>query len=468
MKLPFQRGDELPGVLITDLTHEGQGVARIDRAVLFVDGAVPGDTVDLLVRKTRKNFGEASILRITSPSADREAPVCEHFSACGGCRMQHITYERQLAVKQKAVTDAFERIGKVEFPQPSPILGSALRYHYRNRLDYAASDRRWLTPEEIASEKEIHEPALGFHVPGRFDKILDIGTCHLQDDLSNRIRRSIRDFAVGNNLAFFNPVTQTGFLRNVIVRSTSTGEWMVIIVFKEDDPEKRQSLMDHVRSEFPSLTSLLYIINDKRNDTIFDREVICHSGQDHITEQMEGLKFRISAKSFYQTNSLQAYELYKITRDFAGLTGSENVYDLYTGTGTIAQFVARGAQKLAGIDYIEAAILDARENARRNGIENVRFEAGDLKDTLNDDFIGRHGAPDVVITDPPRSGMHPDVIDRILKLRPHRIVYVSCNPTTQARDVGMLASEYEVNRLQPVDMFPNTMHVESVALLQRK
>lgn len=467
MKLPFKRGDVLQQVRVEDLTTEGHGVARIERAVLFIEGAAPGDLVDIQVYRTKKNYGEAKVVHVVESSTDRTSPRCRHFGTCGGCKLQHIQYERQLVFKQKLVTDAFERIGKVDFPELLPILGSAEIFEYRNRLDYAAADRRWLTSEEIASGEPINSPGLGFHVPGRFDKILDITTCHLQHNLSNEIRNCIKEYAVNNQLAFFNPVTQEGFLRNVIVRSTSTGEWMVIVVFKTEQEAERIGLLEHLRERFPAITSLLYIINGKRNDTIFDQEVLCYSGRDHILEKMEGLTFTISAKSFYQTNSNQAYELYRITRDFAGLTGSENVYDLYTGTGTIAQFVAKAAKHVAGIDYIEDAIADARKNATFNNINNVSFTAGDLKDAFNDEFIAKNGLPDVIITDPPRSGMHPDVVQKILELKPARIVYVSCNPTTQARDVQILSTAYRIEKIQPVDMFPHTTHVENVVLLQR-
>lgn len=467
MKLPFKRGDVLEQVRVEDLTTEGHGIARVDRAVLFIEGAAPGDLVNVQVYRTKKNYGEAKIVELLETSADRTTPRCAHFGTCGGCKLQHIVYERQLAFKQKLVTDAFERIGKVEFPELLPILGSAEVFAYRNRLDYAAADRRWLTAEEIASGEPISSPGLGFHIPGRFDKILDITTCHLQDNRSNTIRNSIKEYAVKHGLEFFNPVSQEGFLRNVIVRSTSTGEWMVIIVFKKEQEKERIGLLEHVRDSFPEITSLLYIINEKRNDTIFDQDVVCFSGRDHILEEMEGLTFKISAKSFYQTNSHQAYALYRITRDFAGLTGAENVYDLYTGTGTIAQFVAKAAKHVAGIDYVDDAIADAGINAANNKIDNVAFVAGDLKDAFNDDFIAKNGLPDVIITDPPRSGMHPDVVQKILELKPVRIVYVSCNPTTQARDIQLLSTDYRIEKIQPVDMFPHTTHVENVVLLQR-
>ncbi len=467
MKLPFKRGDVLEQVRVEDLTTEGHGIARVDRAVLFIEGAAPGDLVNVQVYRTKKNYGEAKIVELLETSADRTTPRCAHFGTCGGCKLQHIVYERQLAFKQKLVTDAFERIGKVEFPELLPILGSAEVFAYRNRLDYAAADRRWLTAEEIASGEPISSPGLGFHIPGRFDKILDITTCHLQDNRSNTIRNSIKEYAVKHGLEFFNPVSQEGFLRNVIVRSTSTGEWMVIIVFKKEQEKERIGLLEHVRDSFPEITSLLYIINEKRNDTIFDQDVVCFSGRDHILEEMEGLTFKISAKSFYQTNSHQAYALYRITRDFAGLTGAENVYDLYTGTGTIAQFVAKAAKHVAGIDYVDDAIADAGINAANNKIDNVAFVAGDLKDAFNNDFIAKNGLPDVIITDPPRSGMHPDVVQKILELKPVRIVYVSCNPTTQARDIQLLSTDYRIEKIQPVDMFPHTTHVENVVLLQR-
>ncbi len=449
------------------MTTEGHGVARVDRAVLFIAGGAPGDIANIRVIRTKKKHGEAVIEQLLQPSTFRVTPACEHFGTCGGCKMQHIAYSQQLTLKEKVVVDAFQRIGKVDFPELLPILGSANVFQYRNRLDYACATKRWLTEQEIQSDAIINEAAIGFHVPGRFDKVLDVRRCHLQDEFTNTIRNAVRTYAIANGLTFFDPISQEGFLRNVIVRSTSTGQWMVIVVFKSEDEAGRIGLLTHLRDQYPAITSLLYIINEKRNDTIFDQEVVCFSGNDHIVEEMEGLKFKISAKSFYQTNSLQAYELYKITREFAGLTGQENVYDLYTGTGTIAQFVATKARQVAGIDYIEDAILDARLNAERNGVKNVRFQAGDLKDTLNDDFINENGVPDVIITDPPRSGMHPDVVQKILQLKPQRIVYVSCNPTTQARDVQMMSDQYRIEKIRPVDMFPHTTHVECVVLLVR-
>ncbi|MFM8431642.1 MAG: 23S rRNA (uracil(1939)-C(5))-methyltransferase RlmD, partial [Bacteroidota bacterium] len=345
---------------------------------------------------------------------------------------------------------------------------SAKTYGYRNRLDFTCASKRWLTKEEIAQDMIINDPAIGFHIPGRFDKVLDITHCHLQDGISNAVKNEIRDFALGNGISFFDTISQEGMLRNLIVRSSSIGETMVIVVFKEDHVESRELLLDHLVNRFPEITSLLYIINNKRNDTIFDQEVKLRYGRDHIFEEMEGLRFKVSAKSFYQTNSDQAYELYKATRQLAGLTGRENIYDLYTGTGTIAMFIAGSASHVAGIDYIDDAIKDARENAIRNGIDNVSFESGDLKETLNADFISKYGHPDVVITDPPRSGMHPDVVQKLLELKPDRIVYVSCNPTTQARDLQILDNDFQITAIQPVDMFPHTMHVENITLLQKR
>lgn len=467
MTTPVKKGDFLEGISLLELSSEGPAIARIDNFVVFVEGGVPGDLVDVEIYNSRKNFAEARITRLVKPSPDRTTPACEHFGTCGGCKWQQVTYARQLVTKQQMVEDALIRIGKLDIPAIRPILASEEIYAYRNRLDYACADRRWLTREEINSGVTVAEPAIGFHVPARFDRILNISSCHLQADLSNQIRNEIRGYAIQNGLSFFNPVSQEGFLRNVIVRSTSTGEWMVIVVFHYEDETQRLQLLSHVQAKFPSITSLLYIINTKRNDTIFDLEIHCFNGRDHLFEEMEGLKFKISAKSFYQTNSKQAYELYKIARSFAGLTGKETVYDLYTGTGTIAQFVSRNAKFVAGIDNVPDAIADAVENAGRNGIKNVHFTAGDLKNTLNADFIKMHGRPEVVITDPPRSGMHPEVVKTLCDLEPLKIVYVSCNPSTQARDLQELMSKYKIGEIQPVDMFPHTTHVENVVSLDR-
>ena len=464
----IKKGDILEGIEITDITSEGMSIARNDGFVVFVERGVPGDIVDVEVYRNKKNFAEAKILNIQKKSSHRIQPICEHFGVCGGCKWQHMRYDQQLHHKQKHVEEALRRIGKIEFPPVSPILGSAKTEYYRNRLDFTFSNKRWLTKEEKAADVSAEENILGFHVPQRFDKILAIKKCYLQDDFSNEIRNEISRFANENNFEFNDVVTQTGFLRNLIIRSTSTGEWMVIVVFRSDEKEQRDKLLNHVAKKFPGITSLLYIINPKKNDTIFDLDVHLFSGKSSIKEVMEGLKFSISAKSFYQTNSAQAYELYKVVRSFAELKGTELVYDLYTGTGTIASFVSQNAKHVIGIDYIEAAIKDATQNAQDNNISNVSFFSGDIKDTLNDSFINEHGRPDVIITDPPRSGMHEDVVKKVLDIAPERIVYVSCNPSTQARDISLLDEKYKVEKLQPVDMFPHTTHVENVALLVRR
>ena len=468
MKAPVKRGDLLENKLVEELGSEGQGILRLDNFVIFIESGVPGDRADIMIRMVKKNYAVGSIHKLHSSSHLRTPPQCEHFGTCGGCKMQHIDYGRQLLLKQTAVKDAFERIGKLDFPNLEEVVAGPEIYGYRNRLDYACSNKRWMTTEEIASGIPVSDPALGFHVPGRFDKVIDIKKCHLQPDLTNSIRNEIKRFAIENEWTFFNPTSQEGFLRNIIIRNSSVNEWMVIVVFKENDDQKINLLLHHLGNIFPEITSLLYIVNDKRNDTIFDRDVICFKGRDHIFEEMEGLRFKISAKSFYQTNSKQAEKLYNIARSFAGLTGKENVYDLYTGTGTIALFVASHAKHVAGIDYIEDAILDARDNAARNGINNVSFQAGDLKETLNEDFITKFGTPDVIITDPPRSGMHPDVVAKLNFLNASRIVYVSCNPSTQARDLQMMTEKYQIIKVQPVDMFPHTTHIENVTLLERR
>ncbi len=463
----IKRGDTIEGIEITDAASEGMGIARHEGFVIFVEGGVPGDVADIYVYHHKKNFAEARITRILKPSEHRITPVCEHFGICGGCKWQQMSYPQQLFYKQKQVTDVMTRVGKIASPPVFPILGSAKTEFYRNRLDFTFANKRWLTKEEKSQDVSAEENVLGFHVPGRFDKVLDIRKCYLQDDLSNQIRNEIKRFADENNFSFNDLREQVGFLRNLIIRSTSTGEWMVILVFRSDEKDLRDRLLNHVAGKFPAIVSLLYIINPKRNDTVFDLDVHVFKGQDHITEVMEGQKFKISAKSFYQTNSVQAYELYKVVRSFAALTGKELVYDLYTGTGTIASFVSQQAKHVIGIDYIEDAIKDAKWNAQNNNISNVSFYAGDIKDTLNDQFISQHGIPDVIITDPPRSGMHEDVLKKILEIAPQRIVYVSCNPSTQARDLLILSEKYVVQKLQPVDMFPHTTHVENVALLER-
>ena len=458
----------LENVSITDTAENGHGVGRVDNMVVFVEGAVPGDIADVHVYRTKKKFKEARLVRLIEASPDRVEPVCSHFGTCGGCRWQHLSYEKQLFYKQRQVEEVLKRIGKIDDPQISPILGSATPYHYRNRLDFSCSNKRWLSREEMAANMPMEEDVIGFHVPGRFDKILDIKNCFLQNELSNTIRNEIKRFSIENGFRFFDVIEQEGFLRDVIFRSTSTGEWMLIVIFKDDLEKERNLLMNHLKQSFPQLTSLLYIINPKRNATIFDLPVNVFHGRDHIYEEMEGLKFKISAKSFYQTNSKQAYELYKIARTMANLQGTELVYDLYTGTGTIANFVARQAKKVIGIDNVPDAIEDAKENSRRNGIENTAFFAGDLNKTLTNEFISEHGKPDIIITDPPRSGMHPEAVMKMAEYSPSKIVYISCNPSTQARDIELLKDKYTVSTIQPVDMFPQTTHVENVILLNCK
>ena len=459
----------LEKVPVTGVAAEGKAIARVDGMTVFVPYAVPGDVADIQITKKKSNYAEGKVTRFESFSENRADPFCEHFGTCGGCKWQILPYGEQLKYKQKQVEDNLTRIGKVELPEISPILGAPETTFYRNKLEFTFSDKRWLTEKEISSGSEPRQmDALGFHIPGMFDKVLDINKCWLQDDLSNQIRNAARDFCLKNKFSFFDLRNQSGLMRTLILRNTSVGEWMVIVVFYEDDAEKREMLLNFLAGKFPQITSLLYIINRKANDTITDQEVICWKGREYIVEEMEGLQFKIGPKSFYQTNSRQAYSLYKVAREFAGLSGSERVYDLYTGTGTIANFVARNAGKVIGIEFVEEAIEDARKNSCNNNIENTSFFAGDMRKILTVDFIREHGRPDVIITDPPRAGMHDDVIGAILFAEPQRIVYVSCNPATQARDLNLLDSKYRVARVQPVDMFPQTHHVENVVLLERR
>ena len=454
---------------ITGVAAEGKALARVNDLVVFVPFAAPGDIVDLQVTRKKHSYAEARIVKFHAYSPLRVQPFCEHFGVCGGCKWQHVTYDFQLQFKRQQVEDNLTRIGKIPLPEVLPTKGSAKQRFYRNKLEYSFSNRSWLTYEQLQSAQEFGcRNALGFHIPGMFDKVLDIKKCWLQDDISNRIRLSIRQFAIDHGYPFFDLKEQTGLMRNMIVRTASTGEIMLIVVFFEPDMERIEAMMQHIADEFPQITSLLYIINQKHNDTITDQEVHLYRGRDYIWESMEGLRFKIGPKSFYQTNSEQAYELYKVAREFASLTGDELVYDLYTGTGTIANFVARQSRKVIGIEYVPEAIEDAKENARINGLDNTLFYAGDMKDILTEEFIGEHGRPDVIITDPPRAGMHDDVIKTILFAEPRRIVYVSCNPATQARDLSLLDVKYRVERVQPVDMFPHTHHVENVVLLVRK
>ncbi|MFT5216393.1 MAG: 23S rRNA (uracil1939-C5)-methyltransferase [Glaciecola sp.] len=455
---------------VIDAGAKGKTIAKApDGKVIFLSNAIPGDVVDVQTFKKRKSYYEGKATTFHSLSDKRTEPVCEHFGTCGGCKWQNMAYEHQLYYKQKEVTNNLTRIGHIELPEVTPILGSANQYFYRNKMEFSFSDSRWLTYEEIDSDRDLGDKnALGFHIPGMWDKILDLTKCHLQADPSNAIRNTVKKFAIENDLEFFNTRNQVGLLRTLMIRTSSTGDIMVVVQFFKDDKVKRELLLNHLALTFPEITSLQYIINKKANDTIYDQDVICFSGQDHIFEDMEGLKFKINAKSFYQTNSEQAFELYKITRDFAGLKGSELVYDLYTGTGTIAQFIAKQAKKVIGVESVPDAILAAKENAQLNGIDNVAFYVGDMKNVFNDAFIKMHGKPDVIVTDPPRDGMHKDVVNQILNVSPEKIVYVSCNSATQARDLAILDAVYKVTKTQAVDMFPQTHHVENVVLLEKR
>ena len=475
----------LEGVEITGIAAEGKALTRTKikesdetPIVVFVPFAAPGDIVDLKVDKKKRSYAEAHIEKMIEPSPIRVAPRCEHFTICGGCKWQHLPYDEQLKFKQQQVEDALTRIAKVELPPISPILGSEKIWGYRNKMEYTFSNKKWRTWEDVKSGKEFTDSpnALGFHIPGGFDKVYHIEECHLQDDLGNRIRNFIYDYALTNDLSFYNIKENVGFLRTLMIRIASTGEVMVVLSFGEENKEQAELLLNAVAEAFPEITSLLYVVNTKLNDTIGDLEVFAFKGPDFIIEEMEGLKFRVNAKSFYQTNSLQAYELYKVTRKFAGLSPEDLsaelkkplVYDLYTGTGTIANFVARQSRQVVGLEYVEAAIEDAKINAEVNGLDNTLFYAGDMKNILTDEFVEKHGRPDVMIIDPPRAGMHEDVVKVILNAAPEVIVYVSCNPATQARDLALLDSKYRVTDVQPVDMFPHTHHVENVVRMIRK
>ncbi len=457
-------------VEVIDAGAKGKTIGKApDGRVIFLTNTVPGDVVDVQTTKKRKAYFEGVATKFHSLSDKRTKPECEHFGVCGGCKWQDMGYEHQLFYKQKEVENNLKRIGHLELPEIMPIKGSEKKYFYRNKMEFSFSDSRWLTLEEIQSDNQITDKnALGFHIPGMWDKILDINKCHLQEDPSNAIRLETKAFATKNNITFFNPRNQYGMLRTLMIRTSSIGEIMVLVQFYENEETKRLLLLEHLKTTFPEITSLLYVINPKQNDTIYDQEIRCYHGRDHIFEEMEGLKFKINAKSFYQTNSNQAYELYKITRSFAGLTGNELVYDLYTGTGTIAQFVAKNAKKVIGIESVPEAILDAKSNAENNKISNVDFYVGDMKNVFNEAFINAHGMPDVIITDPPRDGMHKDVVQQILNIAPQKVVYVSCNSATQARDLELMKTLYDVTKVQPVDMFPQTHHVENVVLLEKK
>ena len=455
---------------VVDTGHKGKSVAKTtDGQVVFVDNAVPGDIVHAKSYKKKRRYYQAKPLEFVKLSPYRTEPVCEHFGTCGGCKWQNMKYDRQLYYKQKSVEDNLKRIGHLDLPIISDIKPSEDIYFYRNKMEFSFSNNRWLTQEEIESGKDIQQKnALGFHIPGMWDKILDLNKCHLQQDPSNAIRNEIKRYAIDHDLSFFDVRQQSGLLRTLMIRTTSTGEVMVLIQFYDDDKIQRELLLNHLKNTFPQTTALLYVINQKANDTIYDQDIICYHGQDYITEKMEDLAFKIDAKSFYQTNSKQAYELYKIARDYARLNGDEVVYDLYTGTGTIAQFIAKQAQKVIGIEAVPEAIEKAKINAKENRIDNCEFVVGDMKKVFTTGFVNKHGHPDVIITDPPREGMHKDVVKVLKELKAKRIVYVSCNSATQARDLEMLADIYNISKVKPVDMFPQTHHVENVVALELK
>ena len=462
----------LENVTISGVAAEGKSIARVDDMVVFVPFAVPGDVVDLQVKRKKHHYCEAEVIRFVKKSDLRVEPKCSHFGVCGGCKWQNLPYSEQLKAKQQQVEDQLRRIGKVELPQVNDILGSEQIFCYRNKLEFGCSNKRWLTKEEVASGAQFSVmDAIGFHITGAFDKILPIDKCWLMDDLHNKIRNEVRDYALEHGITFFDLRAQMGLLRDMMIRNSNTGEWMVLIQFhfeKAEDKQTAEGLLKHIGDKFPEITSLLYVDNQKCNDTFGDLPVVVFKGNDHIFETMEGLKFKVGPKSFYQTNTLQAYHLYSVARELACLSGKEMVYDLYTGTGTIANFVARNASKVVGIEYVPEAIEDAKVNSEINGIASTVFYAGDMTDILTDSFIAEHGRPDVIITDPPRAGMHPDVVDTILRANPERIVYVSCNPATQARDLALMDGQYRVQEVQPVDMFPHTPHVENVVLLMRR
>lgn len=459
----------LEGVEINSVGAEGNSVARVNEMVVFVPFGAPGDVVDVKIDRKRKSYAEGHIAKMIKPSEIREEPRCDHFTICGGCRWQHLPYSMQLQCKQQVVDDCLRRIAKVEYPEITPIKGSENIWEYRNKMEYTFSNKCWLTYEQLQSGEEFPDRrAAGFHIPGAFDKVLDIHHCHLQGGISNDLRNFVKEYAKQHNLTFYDLRANTGLIRTLMIRTASTGETMAVMVFGENDQDNIKDLMDAIRNQFPEITSLLYVINLKVNDTITDQDILLHSGKEFIEEEMEGLRFRVGPKSFYQTNSRQAYELYKVARDFADLKGDELVYDLYTGTGTIANFVSRKAKQVIGIEYVPEAIEDAKINSAINGIENTLFYAGDMKDVLNAEFIEKHGRPDVMIIDPPRAGMHADVVDVILNAEPKRLVYVSCNPATQARDLALLDTKYKIDAVQPVDMFPHTQHVENVVKLTRR
>ncbi len=457
----------LEQVKIEGIAAEGKCIARVNEQVVFIEKVAPGDVVDVRITRKKPNFIEATPVKFHTYSEDRVEPFCQHFGTCGGCKWQHIPYDIQLKYKHQQVVDNLERIAKIDLPEISTIRGSENIRFYRNKLEYTFSNWRWLTRDEIESGDEIDRRGLGFHIPGSFDKVLDIDNCYHQPDPSNAIRNAVKDYCRENDFPFYDLKKKTGSLRNLVVRNSVKNEWMVIVQFALEE-DRNLDLLEFVKTKFPQITSLQYVINSKANETFHDLEVKVYHGEPYITEEMEGIEFRVGPKSFYQTNAAQAYELYKVARDFADLQGNEVVFDLYTGTGTIANFVAKQARKVIGLEYVEAAIEDAKVNSEINGITNTEFYAGDMKDSLDDDFLSRHEKPDIIITDPPRAGMHQDVVNMLLKIEAEKIVYVSCNPATQARDLALLDIKYKVTKVQPVDMFPQTHHVENVILLELK
>lgn len=458
----------LNNIEVIDIAVDGKAIAKHENIIILMENVIPGDFVDLEITKKKKSYWEGKVLNIIKRSSYREKPFCEHFGICGGCKWQNMKYELQLFYKQKQVSDAFMRIAKLKMPEISPIIPSESIMYYRNKLEFTFSHAGWLTHEEIQDKNINRKNALGFHIPKRFDKVLDVKHCYLQADPSNSIRLEIKNYAIEHHLSFFDLVKQNGFLRNLIIRTSSLGETMVIVIFFYEDRKLREALLDHIIDKFPAITSLQYVINPKRNDTIFDLDVHLYKGRSFIYESMEKLQFRIGPKSFYQTNSMQVSKMYKIIREFAQLKGDEVVYDLYTGTGTIANFLASQCKKVVGIDYIDTAIEDAKENAIHNNFLNTAFYSGDIKDTLTNDFFEKNGKPDVIITDPPRAGMHEKVVEKLLNVGAEKIIYVSCNPSTQARDLQLLSSDYEAIKIQPIDIFPHTSHVENIVLLKKK
>ena len=465
----MKRNKIIHSVNVENMAAEGKAIARHEGKVIFIEGAIPGDVLDVAVYKSKKDYAMAKPLNILNPSPERTAPFCIHFEVCGGCKWQHLQYEHQLKYKQQVVEDAFRRIAKLEVPEVLSIIGSPKTRFYRNKLEFTFSNKRWLTTEELNLRDIITDrDALGFHIPGAFDKVLDIHECWLQDDINNRVRNEVKDFAVKNNYTFFDLRQQEGLLRNLIIRTTTTGEVMVIVIFYYNENEKINKLLTHLQEQFPEITSLQYIVNSKRNDSIFDQEVIPFAGKDFIIENLGGYKFKIGPKSFFQTNSFQAHQLYQRGLELADLHPDDVVYDLYTGTGTIAIYMARHCKKVVGIEQIPEAIQDAHFNAKLNDIHNATFIAGDMKDVLKSEFILENGAPDVILTDPPRAGMHPDVVNVIMNSGAGKVVYISCNPATQARDIQLLSEKYQLQLIQPVDMFPHTFHIENIALLIKK